>query len=101
MPKAPEAAIPPAAPEKSNDITELRSHLFDTLRDLRNKEHPIDIDRVKAVNSIAKTVIDSAKVEVNFLRVTGGEGTGFLPDGQAAAPKLPNGATVRRHRLAG
>lgn len=64
----------------SNDISELRSVLFDTLRDLRNKESSIDIERVGAINDIAQTIIQSAKVEVDHMRVTGAtNGSGFLP----------------------
>jgi hypothetical protein len=64
----------------SNDITELRSVLFDTLRDLRNKEATIDIERCSAINDIAQTIIQTAKVEVDHMRVTGGtSSSGFLP----------------------
>lgn len=34
---------------KGNDINELREHLFATLRGVRDKENPMDIDRAKAV----------------------------------------------------
>lgn len=62
-----------------NDIAELREHLFDTLRGLRNKDDPMDIDRAKAVSEVAKTLIDSARVEVDYLRITGNSvGTGFI-----------------------
>ena len=76
-----------------NDINELRTHLFDTLRELRDKENPLDIDRAKAVSEVAKTLIDSARVEVDFIRATGQtNGTGFiaLENGdkhQAGAPQ--------------
>lgn len=62
-----------------NGITELRAHLFDTLRCLQDKTNPMDIDRAKAVSEVAKTLIDSARVEVDFIRATGGTfGTGFI-----------------------
>lgn len=62
-----------------NDINELRTHLFDTLRGLRSKDDPMDIDRAKSVSEVAKTLIESAKVEVDYLRVTGeSKGTGFI-----------------------
>lgn len=77
----------------TNDITELRSHLFDTLRDLKSKDKPIDIDRVKAVADIAQTIINSAKVEVEHLKVTGGKGSGFIPQ-QPSGPTLPKGTSV-------
>jgi hypothetical protein len=46
---------------------------------LKNKE--IDIDTAKAVSQIAQTIINGVKVEVDFVRVTGGLGTGFFPEG--------------------
>lgn len=83
-----------------NDIKELREHLFATLRDLRSKDAPMDLDRAKAVAQVAGTLIDSARVEVDFLRVTWqSEGTGFI----AAEPEdLPPGVVaVHRHRIKG
>lgn len=62
-----------------NDIAELRNHLFETLRGLKDKDAPMDIDRARAVSEVAKTLIETAKVEVDYLRITGGtEGTGFI-----------------------
>lgn len=63
-----------------NDINELRAHLFEALRGLKDKDDPMDIDRAKAVSEVAKTIIDSAKVEAEAMRLTGDErGTGFIP----------------------
>ncbi len=69
-----------------NKIDDLRNHLFETLEALKDTENPMDLDRAKAVAEVAKVLVDSAKVEVDFLRVTGGmKSTGFLPDGDADA----------------
>ena len=67
-----------------NDITELRTTLFDTLRALGDKDKPMDIDRAKAINEVAQTIINSAKVEVDALKIIGGTGSGFIP---AASPE--------------
>jgi len=41
----------------------------------------MDIDRAKAVSEVASQIIQSAKVEVDYLRVTGAaEGTGFIEE---------------------
>lgn len=73
-----------------NDIAELRTHLFDTLRGLRSKENPMDIDRARAVSEVAKTLIDSARVEVDFLRATGEtRGTGFIALEDGASDATP------------
>lgn len=71
-----------------NDISAMREELFKTLRGLGDKENPMDIDRAKAVSDVAQTIINSAKVEVDALRVIGGNGTGFIP---AYTPKLLDG----------
>ncbi len=61
----------------NNDITELRSALFDTLRDL--KAGKIDLDRAKAINETAQTIINSAKVEIEHMKISDSSGTGFIP----------------------
>ena len=40
----------------------------------------MEIDRARAIADVAKVLIDSAKVEVDFLRITEGVGTGFIPE---------------------
>lgn len=62
-----------------NTLEDLRGHLFETLKALREKEKPMDIDRAKAIAEVAKTVIDSAKVEVDYLRAIGSPDVVELP----------------------
>lgn len=81
----------PNQPNRKPTIEDLRTHLFATLRDLRNKENPLDIDCAKAIADIGRVIVDSAKVEVDFLRTTGAlKSTSFIPDGdeQPARPQL-------------
>ena len=84
-----------------SDINELREHLFATLRALRDPDAPMEVDRARVISQVAGTVIDSARVEIEHMRVTGEhQGTGFLP----APPQepLPAGIlSVTRHRLKG
>lgn len=54
-----------------NKISDLRDHLFETLEALKDKEQPMDIERAKAVCEVAQTVINSAKVEVEYMRAAG------------------------------
>lgn len=64
-----------------NKITDLRNHLFATIEDLRDKDDPMDLDRAKTISDVAQTIINSAKVEVQFIEALGmraGEGTGFI-----------------------
>jgi hypothetical protein len=63
-----------------NKIDDLRNHLFETLEALKDDEKPMDLARAKAVAEVAKVLVESAKVEVDFLKVTGAiKSTGFLP----------------------
>ena len=78
----------------TNNMAALRDELFASLRAVKAGE--MDLDRAKAVNEISKTLIDSAKVEVEFLRTTGGQDSPFIEQKQ-----LPAGIVgITRHRLA-
>ena len=91
----------------SNDITELRSALFDTLRDL--KAGNMDIERAKAINDTAQTIINSAKVEIDHMKIAGGN-SGFIAGSGAALIERTGsgtrtvtsiaGGTVTQHRMA-
>ena len=72
-----------------NKIEDLRDLMFDTLKDLRDKEKPMDVDRAKAIAEVAKVIVDSAKVEVDHMKIAGGAST-FLP-----APEEPKPGTPR------
>ena len=71
-----------------NKIEDLRNHLFETLEML--KDGDIDVERAKAVSGVAQTIINSAKVEIDYLRVTEQRsGTGFIPDESGRREALP------------
>jgi len=61
-----------------NNIETLREHLFGALKGLTDSEKPMDIERARAVAEVAQVIINSAKVEVEHLKVAGGKGTGFI-----------------------
>jgi hypothetical protein len=61
----------------NNTIQDLRETLFATLRGLN--DGTIDIERARAVGDISQTIINTGKLEVEFLRQTGRGGTGFVP----------------------
>lgn len=42
----------------------------------------MDIDRAKAVVQVADAITATAKIEVEAMKITGGTGTGFIPDQQ-------------------
>lgn len=80
-----------------NNIVDLRNHLFETLEALKDPEKPMDIDRAKAIVEVSKAITETAKVEVDFLRVAGGTGSGFIPEekpaleGPVQTPRLVKG----------
>lgn len=70
-------------------INTLREHLMGTLASLRDRENPMEPDRARAVAQVASVLVDTAKVEVEFLKVTGADKSQFLGVGAEAAPELP------------
>ncbi len=54
-----------------NRIQDLRNHLFETLERLKDEDSPMDIARAKAISEVSQTIIESAKVEIEFMEVTG------------------------------
>lgn len=101
----------------SSKMEDLREILFDTIRGV--KSGVIPLDRAKAVGDLTQVVVNSAKVEVEFLRATNGKGvgTGFLGEQLDEAGKpivieervvstdpkdtgLPKGIVgIRQHRM--
>jgi len=92
-------------------IDQVRSALLATLTDLRCKENPMDIERAKAVAAVATVLVDTAKVENDYLKITGQDHSKFLEqpaentvtripqaDGPSAHNPFPS---VVRHRLEG
>ncbi len=64
-----------------NKINDLRDHLFATLEALQDEKEPMDLDRARAIADVAQVIINSAKVEVDFLKATGrAEGTDIIPE---------------------
>lgn len=73
-----------------NRIDDLRNHLFETLEALKDEDNPMDLARARAVADVAKVIVESAKVEVDFLKVTGAvRSTNFLPIGDDEPPLTP------------
>lgn len=66
-----------------NKIEDLRNHLFATLEGLTDPdaENPIDLERAQAIANVAQVLVNSIKVENDFLRITGGaKSTAFNPE---------------------
>ena len=59
-----------------NKISDLRDHLFAALEridndELTNEQIDIEVEKAKAVASIGAVIINSAKVEIDFIKATG------------------------------
>lgn len=82
-------------------ISELRTELLSTLRDLRNRTTPMEPDRARAVAQVASVMVDTARVEVEYLKVTKQDCSSFIdglksPEAIAAITNAPGGGTIDR-----
>lgn len=84
-----------------NKIEDLRNVLFETLDDLRDKEKPMEIERAKAIAGVAQVIVDSAKAENDFIKLTGskGSGSGFIPKQLPAAGSVATQPLVQTRVL--
>jgi len=91
-------------------ISDLRAHLMNTLADLRDRTNPMDVDRARAVAQVASVLVDTAKVEVDFIKATGQDTSKFLstdvqPDTPQVThtPGIPGSGitSITRHRMGG
>ena len=89
-------------------ITELRAHLMATLADLRDRVNPMEPDRARAVAQVAGVLIESAKVENEYLKLSGQERSDFLETSGTDSVRIAHtGPTahipfpVTRHQLQG
>lgn len=53
-----------------NTIGDLRDHLFAQLENLSDPQVPVDKERVKLLCQVSQNIINSAKVEVDFIKAT-------------------------------
>lgn len=79
-------------------ITQLRSSLMDTLKRLGQigrEGKPLDLEQLKgevqlanAMKGVADTLVDTARVEVDYLKATGADRSDFLQP-KPTTPELP------------
>ena len=66
-----------------NKIEDLRNLLFEQIEKLMDKDADteVEIQKAEAIANLASVIVSSAKVEVDFLKMMGteGTGTGFIP----------------------
>jgi hypothetical protein len=79
--------------DNKNGIDDLRALLFETLRGV--KGGTISIERGKAVGELTQVIVNTAKIEVEFIKATKGraKASAFFPaESENGAPALPNAA---------
>jgi len=77
-----------------NNIDSLRELLFETLRGL--KSGAIEVDRAQAISDLSQTIINTAKVEVEYARATGNKSASkFLPHAESPPAEPPPALTHR------
>jgi hypothetical protein len=82
-------------------MSDLRNHLFEVLEALKDKDQPMDIDRAKTISEVAQTVINTAKVEVQFLETIGGDVSGEFFETPTPRGKLQIAGEVQRSTRSG
>jgi hypothetical protein len=74
-------------------IEDLRETLFTVIESVQHKDNPMPIDQAKMVAELAQTIINTAKVEVDYLRATDEiKGSGFISAN-------PRGKEIPEHPL--
>lgn len=71
-----------------NKIEDLRNHLFETIEMLKDgdtEKSGMTLEKAKTIAEVGQVIVNSAKVEVDFLRQMNGsaQGTGFIPVDEA------------------
>jgi hypothetical protein len=77
-----------------NKITDLRDHLFEVIEKLKEGDDTMPIERAQAIAEVSKTIIDSARVEVEYIKVTGQDKSDnplFMPVNETKKPIALNG----------
>lgn len=70
-------------------LIDVQRHLVSALEALGDPDKPMDLDRAKAIATVAQTYINGARVAVDFMKATGAveDQSGII-----AAPKQIGGA---------
>lgn len=75
-----------------NKINDLRDHLFEVIEKLQEGDENMSIEKAQTISMVANTIINSARVEVEYMKATGQEKSEqslFLPLNE---PKRINGS---------
>lgn len=82
-------------------IADLREALFDTLQSVKSGQ--TSLEEAKAVTEIGQVIINTAKVEIDYIKATDSNGdTGFIKAERNDPDDIPDGpvpVVTRVHRL--
>jgi hypothetical protein len=74
-----------------NKISDLRNHLFVVLEELSDPESNYDLEKAKVIANVAQTIINSASVENQYLKIVGSsQGSGFIEEARMDNVKTLN-----------
>jgi hypothetical protein len=77
--------------QMKNKISDLRNHLFVVLEELSDPDSKYDLEKAKVIANVAQTIINSASVENQYLKIVGGsQGSGFIEEGKMENIKTLN-----------
>jgi len=84
----------------TRNINDLRELLFDTLQGVKNGT--VNVDSAKAISDLSQNIINTAKVEIDYLKAGGNVTSEFIEIKQTdAEPSGPQPVITRVHRLKG
>jgi len=71
-----------------NKMVDLRNLLFETVERLLENDSSLEVDRAKAIAEVGKVIVDTARVEIDFMRETGAVGSDFISTDPKRLPAL-------------
>ncbi len=76
---------------KKNTMSDLRDHLFDTIERLKDPDPatPMDVQTAKVIVDSANALIDSQRVQNDYIKAIGGEN--YLQNGNNQSSRFLNG----------
>jgi hypothetical protein len=72
-----------------NKIQDLRDHLFEVIELLKENNSGMTTDKAKAIAEVSQTIINSAKLEVEFIKAID-KADGFYPSTGFIEPEKKN-----------
>lgn len=82
----------------SHTVNDLRAALFAQLDNLRNptRDVEVEVSRARAMSEVGRTILESAKLEIEHARMLGNQSVDFLGGGMPAVERRENGTIIER-----